>query len=199
MNKMYNQVKAKSYAFQKVKGISRNQLEQHYELYKGYVNKINEIWGLLGQNKNFGKPNSTYSQMRCLKLGESYAVNGVKLHELYFENMIGGQHTPYGPILQMIQREYGSYEFFKSRMRDVGLSMRGWAVLALDLLDYRLHVYGLDSHDKGSVICAVPLLVLDIYEHAYMIEFGIDRKEYIEVFFKNINWDVVNKRMRELG
>lgn len=190
-------MKAKKYDFQKIKGMTMNQLDQHYELYTGYVDKINEIWGILGRNENLGKPNSTYSQMRCLKLGESYAEDGVKLHQFYFENMIGGNHTPYGPILQVLEREYGSYDFFKSRMTDVGLSMRGWAVLALDLMDFRFHIYGLDSHDKGLVACTVPLLVLDVYEHAYMIDFGIDRRKYIEVFFENINWDVVNKRLQD--
>ncbi|WP_432401588.1 superoxide dismutase [Wukongibacter sp. M2B1] len=190
-----NTIKAKDFDFRSVKGISMNQLTQHYKLYEGYVKKINEIWGILEKREDFPNPNTTYSSMRSLKLGESYALDGVKLHQLYFENLGGDSTRPYGPILDLIERDYGSYSNFEDRFKDVGLSMRGWAVLAIDPIDNRLHIYGQDSHDQGVVWNAFPLLVLDVYEHAYMIDFGIDRSRYIDVFMKNINFDVVNTRL----
>lgn len=188
-------IKAKTFSFNSVKGISMDQLTQHYKLYEGYVNKINEIWGILENTDTFKDPNPTFSTMRSLKLGESYALDGVKLHELYFENLGGTSRTPYGPILELIIRDYGSYSNFENRFKDVGLSMRGWAALAIDPIDNKLHIYGQDSHDQGLIWNAFPLLVLDVYEHAYMIDFGIDRKEYIDVFMKNIDFDRVNTRL----
>jgi Fe-Mn family superoxide dismutase len=187
-------IQAKKYDFEEVNGMSLNQLNQHYKLYEGYVNKTNEIWTILNENKLYENPNPTFSDTRSLMLGQSYSVDGVKLHELYFSNLIGGNNKPYGDILNEIQKKYGSYEFFKDRFKDVGLSMRGWVVLSIDPLDNNLHIYGLDAHDVGTVLMAYPLLVMDVYEHAYMIDFGIDRKKYIDVFMKNINWDVVNER-----
>lgn len=188
-------VTSKNYNFSTVKGISANQLKQHYQLYEGYVKKYNEIGDILKSNSNFGTPNSTYSEIRSLKLGESYALDGIKLHEFYFENIIGGYKAPMGKVLNMIIKRYGSYEIFIQLLKDVALSMRGWAVLAIDPIDDDLHVFGLDAHDVGAIWCSHPLLVLDVYEHAYMIDFGIDRKKYVDTFISNINWDVVNTRL----
>ncbi|CAH2212607.1 superoxide dismutase [Tepidibacter aestuarii] len=187
-------IQAKKYDFEDVNGMTLNQLNQHYKLYEGYVNKVNEIWTILGENKLYENPNTTYSETRSLMLGQSYAVDGVKLHELYFSNLVGGNNLPYGDILNQIQKKYGSYEFFTKRLKNVGLSMRGWVVLSIDSLDNNLHIYGLDAHDVGTVLMSYPLLVMDVYEHAYMIDFGIDRNKYIDVFIENINWDVVNER-----
>ncbi|MCG8542277.1 MAG: Fe-Mn family superoxide dismutase [Clostridia bacterium] len=192
---MVKEINTKVFDFESVNGISMNQLTQHYKLYEGYVKKINEIWNILAKKKDFKGSNPTFSTLRSLKLGESYALNGVKLHELYFENLGGNSTRPFGPILELIIRDYGSYSDFQNRFKGVGLSMRGWAVLAIDPIDNRLHIYGQDSHDKGLVWNAFPLLILDVYEHAYMIDFGIDRSKYIDVFMSNINFDIVNTRL----
>jgi len=188
-------VTGKSYDFSTVKGISANQLKQHYKLYEGYIKKYNEISSILKSYKSLGEPNATYSEIRSLKLGESYALDGIKLHELYFENLTGTHRPPSGIILDMIIKRFGSYSRFIQLLKDVALSMRGWAILAIDPIDNDLHIFGLDAHDVGAVWEACPLLVLDVYEHAYMIDFGIDRKKYIDIFIENINWDVVNSRI----
>lgn len=189
------EIKKQNYNFSTVKGISLNQLQQHYKLYEGYVNKLNEIWTMPIDAAKYGQGNSTYSPMRSLKLGETYALNGVNLHQLYFENMIGGNNKPFGPILNLIIRDFKSYENFLEYLKKVGLSMRGWAILAMDPLDNKLHIIGSDAHDVGAVWLSYPLLVLDVYEHAYMIDFGIDRNKYIDRFIENINWAVVNNRL----
>lgn len=82
---------------------------------------------------------------------------------------------------------------------DVGLAMRGWVVLVWDFIDEALHIIGQDAHDVGSTINTVPLLIMDVYEHAYMIDYGIDRKAYIEVFIQNINWGIVEERFEALA
>lgn len=186
----------KKFNFNDIEGISLSQLKQHYELYEGYVNKLNEIWDILDERKEIKDANSTYSKMRSLQLGQSYALNGVKLHELYFENLGGNKNKPFGKVLDTIEHEFGSYDFFSERFKNVGSSVRGWVVLAIDSKDNKLHIFGSDAHDVGSIWIAHPILVMDVYEHAYMIDFGIDRKKYMDIFMKNINWNVVNNRLR---
>lgn len=193
---MYN-IKPKTYDFKSIKGISMKQLEEHYKLYTGYVNKLNEIWNTPYTPNNFTDSNATYSKMRSLKLGETYSLDGIKLHNLYFENITGGCTTPYGPICEAILNQFSSYDSFISYLTNVGLSMRGWVVLSIDSMDNKLHIIGSDSHDTGAVWLSYPILVMDVYEHAYFLDFGTDRKKYISAFIQNINWSVLNKRFQK--
>ncbi|MCT4686179.1 superoxide dismutase [Vallitalea sp.] len=187
--------KPKVFNFNTVDGITKKQLEEHYDLYVGYINKFGEINDLLKQKDSYENPNSTYSTLRSLKKGESYSLNGIILHQLYFGNITGRKSKIHGKILDMINRDFGSYDNFVEMFTNTGLSMRGWVVLIQGEYNGKLRIIGQDSHDDGTVYNGKPILVLDVYEHAYMIDFGIDRKEYIKVFFENINWDVVNKRL----
>ncbi|EHJ00273.1 Manganese/iron superoxide dismutase [Clostridium sp. DL-VIII] len=195
---MYN-IQAQPYDFRSVQGISMKQLNEHYKLYTGYINKLNEIWNTPYTPDDYTGSNATYSKMRCLKLGETYALDGVKLHQLYFENMIGGNNTPSGPILNSILKQFSSYDNFISYLTDVGLSMRGWAVLSVDSIDNSLHIIGSDAHDVGAVWLSCPILVMDLYEHAYFMDFGTDKGKYISTFIRNINWNVLNDRLRIHG
>lgn len=185
---------AKKFDFYGVYGLSEKQLSQHEALYINYVQKLNHIRAILRDEHNYEDANSTFSKMRSLKLGESYALNGVKLHELYFENIIGSGRRPYPPIYNAIKTYFSSAEAFVSRFKAVGMAMRGWTLLVWDPYDERLHIIGQDAHDEGSTIATIPLIVMDVYEHAYMIDYGIAKKEYIETFIRNINWEVVNER-----
>lgn len=153
---MYN-LKPEIFDLKSVNGISMNQLNQHYKLYAGYVNKLNEIWNTTYIPASYTDSNPTYSKMRSLKLGETYALNGVKLHNLYFKNMTGGSTTPYGPIFNAIINEFSSYDNFISYLTNVALSMRGWVVLSIDSIDNKLHIIGSDLHDTGSVWLSHPL------------------------------------------
>ncbi|MBC2582115.1 superoxide dismutase [Clostridium sp. DJ247] len=197
MAKLSPKLSPKEYNFSTVKGITMKQLQEHYKLYNGYVTKINEIWSKPIDAKQYGEGNATYSEMRSLKLGETFALDGVKLHELYFENTTGGFNNPSGDIINLIKRDFNSYENFIEYLKQVGLSMRGWAILSIEPLDNKLHIFGSDAHDVGAVWNAFPLLIMDVYEHAYFLDFGTDRKKYIDVFINNINWKVVNNRLRQ--
>lgn len=187
----------KEYDFSSVQGITLKQLQQHYKLYEGYVSKMNEIWNIPNDAKEFKDSNATYSKMRSLKLGETFALDGVKLHELYFQNMTGGFNNPTGEIIKLIKRDFNSYENFLQYLKNVGLAVRGWAILAIDPLDNKLHVFGSDAHDVGAVWDSYPLLIMDVYEHAYFMDFGTDRSKYIDTFIKNINWRIVNSRLQK--
>ena len=187
--------KPQVFNFNTVDGISKKQLEEHYALYVGYVDKFSQINNLLKDKENYKNPSATYSTLRSLKKGESFSLNGIILHQLYFGNITGNKPKVYGKILEMINRDFGSYDNFVEMFTNTGLSMRGWVVLIQGEYNGKLRIIGQDSHDNGTVYNGKPILVMDVYEHAYMIDFGIDRKEYIKVFFDNINWDVVNKRL----
>lgn len=187
-------IQPKTFNFRTVKGISMKQLEEHYKLYRGYVDKLNQIWSIPYVPRNYTDSNPIYSNMRSLKLGETYSLDSVKLHNLYFENMTGGNNIPSGAVLNAITNQFSSYDNFASYFTNVGLSMRGWVVLAIDSLDNKMHIIGCDEHDKGAIWLSYPILVMDVYEHSYFMDFGTDRRKYISTFIQNINWNVLNER-----
>lgn len=190
-------INEQTFNLESINWLSKNQIEQHLKLYKGYVSKINEIWDILDKTPSFSNSNPTYSPIRSLMLGQSYALNGVKLHNLYFENITAEITKASGRILQMITRDFGSFDRWVNIMVNAGLAARGWAILALNSIDNKLHVFGLDAHDVGSIWNASPFLVLDVYEHAYFIDYGADRKKYIDEFMQHINWQIVNQRLNK--
>ena len=108
---MYN-LKPETFDFKYGERHFKKQLDEHYKLYTGYVTKLNEIWNTPYVPSNYTDSNATYSKMRSLKLGETYSLDGVKLHNLYFENMTGGNNTPHGPIFNAIINQFGSYDTF---------------------------------------------------------------------------------------
>ena len=190
----------KSYPLEgKLDGISDNQLQQHRDvLYKNYVNKLNEIEDTL-KTVDRSKANGIYSAFRGLKTEETFALNGVVLHELYFENLGGKGGRSGGRIAELMNRDFGSYDKWFEDYKACGASARGWVVLAYSLYDGKLHNYLTDTHHFHFPVLALPLLVLDVYEHAYMIDYGVKRPPYLEAFSKNINWDVVNNRIEMFG
>lgn len=182
--------------FKELKGISQKTLEIHHDkLYVGYVKKNNEIRGKLRQLSQdiiSGKAeggNQTYSELRALKQGETFAVNGVYLHEWYFDVLGGNGSWQDAPELsKAISEKWGSVEGFIKYFSECGMASRGWALLVWDVKVQRLKQYNGDSHNQGGVWGCLPIIVLDVYEHAYFIDFGSDRKAYIETFWRNLDW-----------
>lgn len=176
-------------------GISKQEMDQHWGiLYKGYVAKLNEIRANL-ETVDYSKANQTYSDLRGLKTEEIFALNGAKLHEWYFDNLGGKGGRPGGRILELIERDFGSYEKWETEFKSIGLAVRGWVVLAYDLDDGKLHNYGQDAHNVGVPWGAYPLLILDVYEHAYGIDYGVKRAPYLDAFMRNVDWSEVNERL----
>lgn len=174
-------------------GLSARQIQEHYNLYQGYISKTNEIRSRLCSVDRSGA-DVTYCNVRSLKKEETFAVNGYKLHEWYFENLGGRGEPAAGPVLQAIVRDFGSYEFWEKDFRATGLSSRGWAILGYDYKDGHLHNHSQDAHDQGSLIGFEPLVVMDVSEHAYFLDYGINRASYIDAFFNNLDWSVINSR-----
>jgi superoxide dismutase, Fe-Mn family len=179
----------------KLKGLSKKQIEEHEELYQGYVNKRNEITEQLEAADRSKANNVTFSPFRGLKLSETFAMNGDILHRLYFQNM-GSSGKTIGPkTKELLIKNFGSVEEFKNDLFATAKSARGWAITAFTPDDGRVHNFLLDTHNQMVPALMIPLLVLDVYEHAYMIDFGIKRVPYLDVFWENIDWDVIEHRV----
>ena len=177
-------------------GISDKTMAIHHDkLYVGYVNKMKEIAEKLKEINASGtgldKANQSFSELRALRMAETFTVNGVYLHEYYF-NVLGGDGAASGSLVDALVEKYGSLEKFIAFFSATGMAVRGWVVLAWDMQLGRLKIYGCDSHNQGGVWGCVPILVLDVYEHAYFIDYGSDRPAYIADFWKNLNWSAAN-------
>ena len=172
-------------------GISRASVEAHYTLYKGYVAKRNEILGKL-DGVDLSSANQVYSDVRALKLDLTFAIGGIKNHELYFEHLGGGGGNPAGTVKDLLERDFGSVESWRADLKATGMAARGWAWTAFDWDEGRLFNYIGDAQNTFPVWNATPLIALDVYEHAYFIDYQTDRASYIDAFFANLDWDVVN-------
>ena len=95
----------------------------------------------------------------------------------------------------MIKQKWGGFEKWQADFKAAGMAARGWVVMGFSFNDMQFHNYSMDVHDKGMVCNLALLLVLDVYEHAYMIDYGVKRAAYLDAFFQNIDWDAVNKRL----
>lgn len=191
-------LEAKNYNFSNVKYFSPLQLSEHYLLYTRYINSLNEVNGDLKENEIYNNCNSNYSDIRSAQKAKTFCFDAVKLHELYFENLTGNNTKLHGPIEEIIEDNFGSYDSFRDKFKCIGMSMRGWVLLCYDRYNNEFYIYGQDSHDNGVMLYAEPLIVMDVYEHAYMIDFGTNRSIYIDAFFQNLDFNVVNQRIRKI-
>jgi Fe-Mn family superoxide dismutase len=172
-------------------GISRISVEAHHRLYQGYVNKRNEILTRL-DGVDLGAANQVYSDLRALKVDLTFAIGGIKNHEIYFEHLGGSGGDPGGAFGYLVERDFGSVEVWRADLKATGLAGRGWAWTAYDWDEQRLFNYIGDAQNTFPVWNATPLVALDVYEHAYFIDYQTDRAAYIDAFYANLDWDVVN-------
>jgi superoxide dismutase, Fe-Mn family len=172
-------------------GISRESVEAHYKLYEGYVSKRNEILGKLGEI-DASTANQVYSEIRALKVELSFAIGGVKNHEIYFEHLGGDGGDPEGAAGDLIERDFGSTDAWREDLKASGMAGRGWAWTAYDWDEGRLFNYVGDAQNTFPIWNATPLVALDVYEHAYFLDYRTDRASYIDAFFHNLDWATVN-------
>lgn len=179
-----------------VDGLSETQLRNHFKLYEGYINKLNLLHQLIAKadQEMLSGANASYAPYREMHVEQSYAHNGVVLHELYFGNL-GKASQPSKELQAVVNRSFGSWDNYVQHLVAVGKSMRGWAITGFDLRDGHIRNFGLDLHNQWSPMHFYPILVLDVYEHAYMIDYATDRAKYIDTFLKNIDWTAVDKRL----
>jgi len=177
-----------------IEGFSETLLKNHFTLYQGYVNNTNKLQDMLSK-KGKDAMNPEYAE---LKRRFGFEFNGMRLHEYYFENL-GGKTPPdkSGMLNQKLTEAFGSYDNWEQDFRATG-AMRGigWAILYLDNMAGTLFNQWINEHEIGHLAGCKPVLVMDVFEHAFMTDYGLKRADYIAAFFKNINWGVVEKRLK---
>jgi Fe-Mn family superoxide dismutase len=191
----------KTFNLSGLKGISDKTLEMHFKLYEGYVketNRLNEkISAILQDGKVDQEEMPAYSEL-TRRLGFEY--NGMVLHEYYFANMKrGGGVEPEktSKFHQACEQSLGNFETWKTDFMSVG-KMRGvgWAICYQNPANGKLSNHWISLHESGNVAGFVPILVMDVWEHAFLLDFKpAERSKYIEAFFSNIDWDAVDKRL----
>ncbi len=176
-------------------GISKATHDAHLGLWKGYANKTNEIRKLLAQDGAGDGANQIYSNMRALKVNYAFAYGGYINHKVYF-NSIGGSGGPAtGDVATLINDAYGSFEGWLADWKATGMGARGWAFLAYDHEEQKVHSYMGDSQDTFPTWNHTLLMCMDVYEHAYYLDFQAARPKYIEAFLQVVDWDAVNARV----
>jgi len=179
-----------------MEGFSDTLLNNHFTLYKGYVTNTNKVMDTLAAMLKEGKTGTPeYAE---LKRRMGWEFNGMRLHEYYFENL-GGKKTldMAGKLSKKLAQDFGSYETWLQDFKGTG-AMRGigWAILYQDNMSGKLINQWINEHDVGHPAGCVPILILDIFEHAFMIDYGLKRADYIEAFLKNINWAATESRLK---
>jgi len=184
-----------------LQGFSPKQIEQHIKLYQGYVKKINEIRAEMEKipfEERKDKANFSFGKFSELKRRESVPYNGVYLHEMYFDNLGGSRGAPKAELMRAIEGSFGSQSNWEEDLRACAeAATGGWVLLTYDRIDGKLHHNQVWEHSNGIMINQEHLLALDTWEHAFMIDFGTDKKSYLGAFLKNVNWEVVAGRLDE--
>ena len=179
-----------------MEGFSETILKNHFTLYQGYVTNTNKVLDTLDQMSKDGK--TALPEFAELKRRLGWEFNGMRLHEYYFENLGSkGGISKDGKAAKAIAASYGSIEAWEKDFRATG-AMRGigWVVLYQDTSSNRLINFWVNEHDTAHPAGCNPLLIMDVFEHAYMLDYGLKRADYIEAFFKNINWAAVDARVK---
>jgi len=194
--------KAKQFNLSGLKGISDQTLEMHFKLYEGYVKETNNLSERIAEFLKDGKVDQDemplYSELKR-RLG--FEFNGMVLHEYYFDNMMkGGNVEPQrnSAFYKAAQASFGTYEVWKADFVGVG-KMRGvgWAMCYEEPASGRLSNHWISLHQIGEVAGFNPILVMDVWEHAFLLDYKpAERPKYIEAFFSNINWNAVEGRLK---
>jgi len=177
-------------------GFSETLLKNHFTLYQGYVTNTNTLGDSLARMRKEAK--GATPEFSELKRRYGWEFNGMRLHECYFENL-GGKTpiNPEGKLATKIHQEFGSYDEWALDFKATG-AMRGigWAILYQDLVTGRLLNVWINEHDVGHPACCVPILIMDVFEHAFLTDYGLKRADYISAFFQNINWQAAESRLK---
>ncbi|MBM4432603.1 MAG: superoxide dismutase [Chloroflexi bacterium] len=179
-----------------IEGFSETLLKNHFTLYQGYVTNTNKLMDSLAAMLKEGKIGTPeYSE---LKRRMGFEFNGMRLHEYYFENL-GGKAAlnKEGKLGKKLAEDFGSYDDWEKDFKGTG-TMRGigWAILYQDNVVGKLINQWINEHETGHPAGCIPVLVMDVFEHAFMIDYGLKRADYIGAFFKNVNWSVMESRLK---
>ena len=196
--------RARQFNLSGLKGISDKTLEMHFKLYEGYVNETNKLTERIAEFIKDGNVDQeempAYSEL-TRRLGFEY--NGMVLHEYYFDNLLSGGGTgdpdKSSQFVRAAESSFSSYEIWKADFVGIG-KMRGvgWAICYQNPTNGRLSNHWITLHETGNVAGFVPILVMDVWEHAFLLDYKpAERPKYIEAFFSNIAWGAVEDRLKK--
>jgi Fe-Mn family superoxide dismutase len=177
-------------------GFGETLLKNHFTLYQGYVTNTNKVLETLEVMLKEGK--TATPEFAELKRRLGWEFNGMRLHELYFGNLGGKEPlNSGGKLARKLVENFGSTDAWEKDFRAVG-AMRGigWAALYEDSVSGRLINFWINEHDVSHPAASTPILIMDVFEHAFMLDYGLKRADYIEAFFKNIDWQAAEARVK---
>lgn len=178
-----------------IEGLSDQLLKNHFTLYQGYVTNTNKLADALSQMLKDGRTATPdYAE---LKRRFGWEFNGMRLHEYYFGNMVKGGKglDPASGLAQKLAADFGSYENWQKDFKASGtIRGIGWVVCCLDPVANRTCNVWINEHDTGHLAGGIPLMIMDVFEHAFMLDYGLKRADYIEAFFRVIDWSAVTAR-----
>ena len=177
-------------------GFSEALIKNHFTLYQGYVTNTNKVLDTLAQMAKDDKAATYEFAELTRRLG--WEFNGMRLHEYYFENLGGtAPLDPAGRLAKKLAEDFGSVEAWEKQFRAVG-AMRGigWAVLYQDSASGRLMNFWINEHDVAHPAGCTPILIMDVFEHAFMLDYQLKRADYIAAFFNNIDWKAADARLK---
>ncbi len=185
----------KTFEIPKLKGISEKNIEEHLKLYKGYVNNTNLIFNKLAELKSDPEKNAFVLGELQRRFG--FEFDGMRNHEYFFASFIGGP-KPIGEdcsLYQAIVKEWGSFENFLGHFKFVATTRGiGWSILYHDKMTDKLIINWVDEHHLGQLTGLSPILCLDMWEHAFVYDYQPSgKKQYIEDFFANLNWQNIEE------
>jgi Fe-Mn family superoxide dismutase len=179
-------------------GFSDQLLKNHFTLYQGYVTNTNKLADVLAAMLKEGR--QATPEFAELKRRFGWEFNGMRLHELYFGNLAKAGKPMTEAVKKQIVKDFGSCEAWERDMKALS-TMRGigWAVLYYDHAAKRLFNCWINEHDVGHLSACAPILVIDVFEHAYMLDYGLKKADYVEALFKVIDWAEAEKRLKLAG
>lgn len=177
--------------------LSEENVRNHYEvLYRGYVNNFNKVL----EDLEVARKNNNFSNIKALEKNLAFQGAGAVLHELFFENITPNKVQMPKNIAKKIEEDFNSFEAFKEQFINniTNIEGSGWGILGYNKIMDKLIILQAEKHQDQTIWDFIPLLVIDIWEHAYYLDFITDKKTYAKKMFEHINWDVVEERYKNI-
>ena len=188
----------KNFTIPELKGLSKKQIDVHLALYEGYVKHTNLIMEKISQYKEQDAEGNAYA-IAELRRRLGFEFDGMRMHEYYFEQFEGGATAPAGEsaLMSAVTEKYGGWDAFIAHIKEVtGTRGIGWVTVYADPRANTLHTAFVSDHEIGQLAGLPILLAVDLWEHAYMVDYvPAEKKTYVEAFLDNVNWSIVEKRM----
>ncbi len=187
----------RTFAIPELKGISQKQIDVHLALYEGYIKHANLIMDKIEELRSQDAEGNAYL-MAELRRRFNFEFDGMRMHEYYFEQLENGSLRPQAesPLMDAAVDRYGSWDNFIAHIKEVcGTRGVGWTIVYYDPAARKLHTAWITDQEVGQLAGLPIILAIDMWEHAFMVDYmPAEKKNYVEAFLENVNWEVIEKR-----